>query len=58
MTDSFKMYLSYYDMACTGASVAPVVNIENCVAMKRTVRQVPLIQVRTPRKVLDTVGPL
>ncbi|KJA20896.1 hypothetical protein HYPSUDRAFT_141602 [Hypholoma sublateritium FD-334 SS-4] len=37
MTDSFKMILSYYDMACTPASVKPVVNIGPCVAMKATV---------------------
>lgn len=39
MTDSFKMILSYYDMACTPASVAPVVNIGTCVAMKGTVSE-------------------
>lgn len=37
MTDTFKMVLSYYDMACTPASVAPVVDIGACVAMKATV---------------------
>ena len=37
MTDSFKMILSYYDMACSPASVDPVVNIGTCVAMKATV---------------------
>lgn len=37
MTDSFKMILSYYDMACTPASVTPVVNIGTCVGMKATV---------------------
>lgn len=37
MTDSFKMILSYYDMACSPASVSPVVNIATCVGMKSTV---------------------
>ncbi|KAF8959809.1 serine carboxypeptidase [Flammula alnicola] len=39
MTDSFKMFLSYYDMACSPASVAPVVNVATCVAMKATVKR-------------------
>ncbi|KAH9487388.1 Carboxypeptidase Y-like protein A [Psilocybe cubensis] len=34
MTDSFKMILSYYDMQCSPASVAPIVDIATCVAMK------------------------
>jgi hypothetical protein len=37
MTDTFKMVLSYYDMTCTPASIAPVVDIGACVAMKATV---------------------
>ncbi|PPQ83849.1 hypothetical protein CVT25_000908 [Psilocybe cyanescens] len=34
MTDSFKMILSYYDMQCSSASVAPIVDIGTCVTMK------------------------
>lgn len=37
MTDPFKMFLSYYDFACTPASVDPVIDIATCVAMKATV---------------------
>ncbi|KAF9475350.1 serine carboxypeptidase [Pholiota conissans] len=39
MTDAFKMILSYYDMACTPASVNPVVDIGACVAMKATAQR-------------------
>ncbi|KAF9561528.1 serine carboxypeptidase [Agrocybe pediades] len=39
MTDSFKMFLSYYDMQCTPASVDPVVDIGSCVAMKSTLKR-------------------
>jgi carboxypeptidase C (cathepsin A) len=39
MTDPFKMFLSYYDFACTPASVDPVVDIAACVAMKATVKR-------------------
>ncbi|PPR07804.1 hypothetical protein CVT26_014989 [Gymnopilus dilepis] len=39
MTDSFKMILSYYDMACSPASVEPVVNIATCVGMKSTLQR-------------------
>ncbi|KAF8991372.1 serine carboxypeptidase [Cyathus striatus] len=34
MTDTVTMYLSYYDMQCTPASVDPVVGIASCVAHK------------------------
>ena len=37
ITDYFKMTLSYYDMMCTAASVAPILDIETCVGIKRTV---------------------
>ncbi|KDR70070.1 hypothetical protein GALMADRAFT_255459 [Galerina marginata CBS 339.88] len=33
------MTLSYYDMQCSPASVAPVVNIDSCVAMKSTLKR-------------------
>ncbi|KAF8190071.1 serine carboxypeptidase [Pholiota molesta] len=39
MTDTFKMVLSYYDMTCTPASIAPVVDIGACVAMKATIQR-------------------
>ncbi|KAF8880906.1 serine carboxypeptidase [Gymnopilus junonius] len=39
MTDSFKMILSYYDMACSPASVDPIVNIATCVGMKSTLQR-------------------
>ncbi|XP_006461495.1 hypothetical protein AGABI2DRAFT_69247 [Agaricus bisporus var. bisporus H97] len=35
MTDSFKMIPSYYDMACTPASIKPFVDISSCVQMKQ-----------------------
>lgn len=37
MTEPFTMFLSYYDMQCTPASVEPVLDIKSCVAMKQTV---------------------
>ncbi|KIL59541.1 hypothetical protein M378DRAFT_169205 [Amanita muscaria Koide BX008] len=37
LTDFSTMITSYYDMACTPASVAPVVDISTCVRMKRVV---------------------
>ncbi|KAJ3571869.1 hypothetical protein NP233_g3480 [Leucocoprinus birnbaumii] len=33
--DFASLYLSYYDMQCTPASVPPVMSISNCVAMKK-----------------------
>ncbi|KAF8168542.1 serine carboxypeptidase [Crassisporium funariophilum] len=39
MTDSFKMILSYYDMQCSPASVAPFVDVGTCVSMKSTVKR-------------------
>jgi len=38
MTDAFKMIPSYYDMACTPASVNPFVDISSCVGMKQIVK--------------------
>ncbi|KAI0047671.1 serine carboxypeptidase [Auriscalpium vulgare] len=35
MTDAFSMVQSYYDMTCTPASVAPVLDISTCVRMKK-----------------------
>ncbi|KAF9467031.1 serine carboxypeptidase [Collybia nuda] len=39
MTDSHKMILSYYDMQCSPASVAPIVDISTCVVMKATLQR-------------------
>jgi len=36
-TDVKEMVLSYYDMTCTNASVLPVLSIEQCVRMRRSV---------------------
>ncbi|KAF8879944.1 serine carboxypeptidase [Infundibulicybe gibba] len=36
MTDSFAMTLSYFDIQCTSASVAPFIDIGSCVRMKAT----------------------
>ncbi|RDB27300.1 Carboxypeptidase Y [Hypsizygus marmoreus] len=36
MTDNFKMILSYFDMQCSPASVAPFLDIASCVTMKTT----------------------
>lgn len=35
--DSYKTILSYYDIQCTPASIAPFVNISACVNMKNMV---------------------
>ncbi|KAJ3532606.1 hypothetical protein NMY22_g7675 [Coprinellus aureogranulatus] len=37
LTDFFTMSASYYDMACTPASVAPILDIQTCVRMKQAV---------------------
>ncbi|KZO96589.1 serine carboxypeptidase [Calocera viscosa TUFC12733] len=37
ITDFFTMLLSYYDMACTGASVPPILDISQCVRMKKAI---------------------
>ncbi|KAF8234840.1 alpha/beta-hydrolase [Tricholoma matsutake] len=39
MTEPFTMFLSYYDMQCTPASVEPVLDIKSCVAMKQTLER-------------------
>jgi hypothetical protein len=42
MMDSYKTILSYYDIQCTPASIAPFVNISACVNMKNMVFSSPL----------------
>jgi len=37
MTDSFRMFMSYYDMTCTPASVEPILDIGTCVFLKRII---------------------
>ncbi|KIY65085.1 serine carboxypeptidase [Cylindrobasidium torrendii FP15055 ss-10] len=37
MTEFSSMLLSYYDMACTAATIAPVVSISECVKMKQAI---------------------
>lgn len=37
MTDYSSMLLSYYDIQCTPASIAPFVDISSCVTMKSAV---------------------
>ncbi|TRM62404.1 Alpha/Beta hydrolase protein [Schizophyllum amplum] len=39
ITDPFRIFLSYYDMQCTGASVDPVVDIATCVYQKKMVKR-------------------
>ncbi|PPQ84535.1 hypothetical protein CVT25_007605, partial [Psilocybe cyanescens] len=37
ITDFYTMIPSYYDMACTPASVAPILDISTCTRMKQTI---------------------
>jgi hypothetical protein len=37
-TDMYTMLLSYYDIACTPATIKPVVDIASCMRMKQVVR--------------------
>ncbi|KIK51960.1 hypothetical protein GYMLUDRAFT_50249 [Collybiopsis luxurians FD-317 M1] len=55
-TDWETMTLSYYDMACTPASVAPILDISTCVAMKNIIPRCQKMARESCIDQFDTIG--
>lgn len=55
ITDFLSMIPSYYDMTCTGASVSPILDISQCVRMKRAL---PRCMQMAKSSCVDTVDEL
>ncbi|TFK48028.1 serine carboxypeptidase [Heliocybe sulcata] len=55
-TDPYKLLISYYDMTCTPASLAPVLDISTCVRMKQAVPRCQKLLQASCIDVFDMIG--
>ncbi|TFK48038.1 hypothetical protein OE88DRAFT_1665085 [Heliocybe sulcata] len=56
ITDPFTLMSSYYDMECTPASVAPILDISTCVRMKQAIPRCQKLMKESCQDVFDAIS--